>query len=171
MTEMKTLTLALFLTLMAGIAGCSDPESSARVLHNEAITAEKEGRAEDAKAIYEQIVEKYPETETAVEANKRLLATSQVEKVLGAAVDVMHSARLEKQRENLLNTLDMYRLENGRYPTQEEGLTALVIRPEGMRHWKGPYLEGDPDELLKVISQFTYKFPGQMGAVDVDIKQ
>jgi hypothetical protein len=170
MMKVKTLTLALFLTLMAGIAGCSDPESSARVLHNEAITAEKEGRAEDAKAIYEQIVEKYPGTETAVEANKRLLATSQVEKVLGAAVDVMHSASLEKQRKNLLDTLDMFRLENGRYPTQEEALSALVIRPEGIRHWKGPYLEGDPDELLKVLSQFTYRFPGYRSPVEVDIK-
>lgn len=133
---------ALLVALIAGIgissiSGCSDPETSARKLHNEAITADKDGRADDSLRIYEQIVAEFPGTQTAVEANQRLLAISRV---------------MEKQKDVLRDVLDMYRLENGRYPTTEEGLSALVTKPAGARNWKGPYLE-DP----AVIELFSYR--------------
>lgn len=38
--------------------------------------------------------------------------------------------------------LDAYRLDTGRYPTTEEGLAALRVRPTGGEQpgWRGPYL-------------------------------
>jgi len=39
--------------------------------------------------------------------------------------------------------LDHFRLDAGRYPTTEEGLNALVIRPPGVENWVGPYLKKD----------------------------
>ena len=49
---------------------------------------------------------------------------------------------LDLERQNLEATLDLYRLENGRYPSTSEGLNALVSRPPGTPHWKGPYITG-----------------------------
>ena len=45
------------------------------------------------------------------------------------------------QLENLSTALDLYRLDVGRYPSQEEGLKALVAEPAGVTRWSGPYLK------------------------------
>src|SRR3989304_2073936 len=37
--------------------------------------------------------------------------------------------------------LDLFYLENGRYPTTLEGLTALVQKPADLDNWNGPYLK------------------------------
>jgi general secretion pathway protein G len=36
-------------------------------------------------------------------------------------------------------TLDLYKLEIGRYPTTQEGLQALIGAPAGVANWNGPY--------------------------------
>jgi general secretion pathway protein G len=36
-------------------------------------------------------------------------------------------------------TLDLYKLEVGRYPTTQEGMQALVSAPTGVNNWNGPY--------------------------------
>lgn len=40
--------------------------------------------------------------------------------------------------------LEAYAVDNGRYPSTEQGLQALLVRPEGSaapKNWKGPYLQ------------------------------
>ncbi len=37
-------------------------------------------------------------------------------------------------------SLDMFKLEVGRYPTSQEGLQALMVAPPGVPGWSGPYL-------------------------------
>ncbi len=44
------------------------------------------------------------------------------------------------QIENFAAALDMFKLDVGRYPTEEEGLEALRTRPPGLEKWDGPYL-------------------------------
>jgi general secretion pathway protein G len=46
-----------------------------------------------------------------------------------------------QQIANIVGTLDLYRIDVGRYPTNEEGLKALIERPSGVEEgkWKGPY--------------------------------
>ena len=39
--------------------------------------------------------------------------------------------------------LDAYRLDLGRYPTSEEGLAALRLKPGADTKWNGPYLNKD----------------------------
>src|SRR5882762_8966898 len=39
--------------------------------------------------------------------------------------------------------LDLYYLDHGRYPTANEGLGALVQKPDGAATWNGPYLKSD----------------------------
>lgn len=41
----------------------------------------------------------------------------------------------------LESALSSFRLDTDRYPTQEEGLQALVTEPNDVKHWQGPYIE------------------------------
>ena len=50
------------------------------------------------------------------------------------------------QIKGLETALDLYRLHNSRYPTSEQGLKALLKKPElGVipKNWNGPYLRGN----------------------------
>jgi general secretion pathway protein G len=80
----------------------------------------------------------------------------------GAKVD---AAKLQIQ--NLVTTLDMYRLDTGSYPTQQEGLQALVQRPSGAQRWNGPYLR-KPDMIKDPWGrEYRYRMPGERGEVEV----
>jgi general secretion pathway protein G len=62
--------------------------------------------------------------------------------------------------------LDHYRLDNGRYPTTEEGLEALRTKPQSASRWRGPYL----DKALPVDpwdKTYQYKSPGERGEYDL----
>jgi general secretion pathway protein G len=62
--------------------------------------------------------------------------------------------------------LDTYRLDVGRYPNTEEGLAALVARPQNEPKWNGPYLQkGVP--LDPWGKPYQYKSPGEHREVDV----
>jgi len=43
----------------------------------------------------------------------------------------------------IVQALDLYKLEVGRYPTAQEGLDALLKNPGGAPNWNGPYLRKD----------------------------
>lgn len=47
------------------------------------------------------------------------------------------------QLDTLASNVEVFRSDVGRYPTQKEGLDALVHEPEGSEGWTGPYLK-DP---------------------------
>ncbi|WP_430435630.1 type II secretion system major pseudopilin GspG [Methyloversatilis sp.] len=70
------------------------------------------------------------------------------------------------QIDALEKALDQFRLDNGRYPTTEEGLKALVERPLTTSKWSGPYLKKavplDPWER-----PYIYKAPGEHGEFDL----
>lgn len=38
--------------------------------------------------------------------------------------------------------MDNFRVDTGKYPTQNEGLGALTTRPNANQKWNGPYLQG-----------------------------
>lgn len=65
-------------------------------------------------------------------------------KVFGKAKSDVASLQLD----NLKAALDIYRLENGGYPTEEQGLQALVDRPShAPDSWSGPYID-KPESLI-----------------------
>ena len=41
--------------------------------------------------------------------------------------------------EQIAQSLDLFKLELGRYPTTQEGLQALITAPPGLANWNGPY--------------------------------
>jgi len=67
------------------------------------------------------------------------------------------------QIDNLSAALDLYRLEVGRYPSTEEGLEALVERPEGTGNWNGPYIDKREGLTDPWDRPYRYRYPGENG--------
>lgn len=67
------------------------------------------------------------------------------------------------QVEELAAALEIYRLDVGAYPTQAQGLQALVTRPAEARRWNGPYLKGDSAPLDPWGRPYVYRVPGSNG--------
>jgi general secretion pathway protein G len=70
------------------------------------------------------------------------------------------------QVDALGKALDQYRLDMGRYPGTEEGLTALNQQPEGNARWAGPYLKKSVP-LDPWGNAYVYKAPGEHGDYDL----
>jgi general secretion pathway protein G len=68
-------------------------------------------------------------------------------------------AAAKAQIELLGQALDQMRLDIGRYPTTQEGLSALVTNPGGVENWDGPYLKKAlPNDPWG--KPYHYQFPG-----------
>jgi len=62
-----------------------------------------------------------------------------------AAIRFLSKAKSDVARiqlQSISTSLDLFHIDLGRYPTEEEGLQALIRRPSGLERWKGPYLNG-----------------------------
>lgn len=66
------------------------------------------------------------------------LAAPQVLRYLGSA----RTNAAKAQIRNIESALELYYVDNAKYPTAEEGLSALVTAPAGGDRWNGPYLKG-----------------------------
>jgi general secretion pathway protein G len=71
------------------------------------------------------------------------------------------------QIDSLATTLDLYYLDNGRYPSSSEGLVALIQRPGGAETWNGPYLKGGVVPNDPWGHPYIYKSPGEHGPYDI----
>jgi len=71
------------------------------------------------------------------------------------------------QIESFSSALDLYFLDNGRYPSSSEGLTALVQRPGSTMTWNGPYLKGAVVPNDPWGNPYQYRAPGQHGTYDI----
>jgi len=68
---------------------------------------------------------------------------------------------------NLMNALKMYKLDNGRYPSSDQGLQALVAKPTTGSipgNWRS-YLDKLPDDPWH--HPYQYANPGVHGEIDV----
>jgi general secretion pathway protein G len=95
-----------------------------------------------------------------------VLAALIVPNVLGRADD----ARITAARTdvgNLMQALKLYKLDNQRYPSAEQGLKALIVKPSTEPvpdNWK-PYLDKLPNDPWG--RAYQYMSPGIKGEVDV----
>jgi general secretion pathway protein G len=57
--------------------------------------------------------------------------------------------------------LGIYDIDNGMFPSTEQGLNALIVNPGSLPNWKGPYL--DPPVIRKDQwgHDYIYRYPGQ----------
>lgn len=70
------------------------------------------------------------------------------------------------QIDALEKALDQYRLDNRKYPTTEQGLNALMVKPANETGWSGPYLKkAVPNDPWG--NPYVYRSPGQKGDFDL----
>ncbi|NEX18741.1 type II secretion system major pseudopilin GspG [Thiorhodococcus mannitoliphagus] len=91
------------------------------------------------------------------------LVGPQVMKFLGSS----KSKTAKLQIDDLSSTLDLYRLELGRYPNDGEGLSALVQDPGNLTGWNGPYLKKGQVPKDPWGNDYQYRFPGEHGSFDI----
>jgi general secretion pathway protein G len=69
---------------------------------------------------------------------------------------------------NLEMLVDAFEVDCFRYPTTEEGVTALVRQPPGLAEWRGPYLKrGVPKDPWG--NPYVYRQPGQHNPTGYDL--
>ena len=68
---------------------------------------------------------------------------------------------------NIATALKLYELDNGVFPSTEEGLNALLSKPGTAPNWNGPYLERKP--LDPWGREYKYKYPGEHNTADYDL--
>lgn len=70
------------------------------------------------------------------------------------------------QIDGLGKALDQYRLDTGHYPSTEQGLAALWVKPADEPRWWGPYLRKAPPKD-PWGREYQYKAPGEHGDYDI----
>jgi general secretion pathway protein G len=71
------------------------------------------------------------------------------------------------QIESLSAALDLFYLDNGRYPAANEGLTALVQPPSSAGGWNGPYLKTNAVPVDPWGRPYLYKVPGDHAPYEI----
>jgi general secretion pathway protein G len=92
-----------------------------------------------------------------------LLAAVIVPQVI-SKVDEARVAKAKSDIRALETALTMYRLDNSKYPTSEQGLQALVVQPTdpSIKHWKpGGYLQNVSKDPWG--NDYQYTIPGTHG--------
>lgn len=96
--------------------------------------------------------------------------------ILAAIVVPRYAKRSEQARITAASTdiasleaaLDLFEVDAGRYPTTEEGLTALVEAPAQLENWKGPYIKrGVPKDPWG--NPYVYNSPGENNPNSYDL--
>ena len=89
------------------------------------------------------------------------LAAMVVPRLAGRTEEARRSIAAADIKGNLSLALKLYEVDNGRYPSTEQGLKALLEKPASPpapKNWKGPYLEQDP--LDPWGNPYVYRYPG-----------
>jgi general secretion pathway protein G len=68
---------------------------------------------------------------------------------------------------NIATALKLYELDNGEFPSTEEGLNALMTKSASATNWRGPYLEKKPIDPWN--REYKYKSPGEHRQSDYDL--
>lgn len=67
----------------------------------------------------------------------------------------------------LAAAVDSFHLDLGRFPSNEEGLKALVDRPANATNWDGPYVTKRDSLTDPWGTQYLYKIPGRSTEYDL----
>ena len=96
-----------------------------------------------------------------------ILAAVVVPKVTGRSEDARKAAA-QTDIAQLDAALDQFEMSAGRFPTNDEGLGALVAPPGDVKEWKGPYIKkGVPKDPWG--NPYVYRYPGTMNPTGYDL--
>lgn len=73
------------------------------------------------------------------------------------------SQAAEVQMNTIKGALQLYYIDVGRYPTEAEGLTALLQAPSGAADWDGPYVDDSEDIMDPWGRTYLYRYPAEDG--------
>lgn len=94
-----------------------------------------------------------------------VLATLVVVSV-GGQDDKARQAAAKSDLQAISQALDLFKLDNFRYPTTDQGLEALVDKPDNARNWpEGGYLRKSPTDPWE--NPYVYISPGVDGPYDL----
>ena len=98
------------------------------------------------------------------------LAAMVVPRLAGRSEEARKGVAEADIKGNLSLALKLYEVDNGRYPSTEQGLAALLEKPTAPpspRSWKGPYLEQEPLDPWRHL--YAYRYPGTHPPRDYDL--
>lgn len=90
-------------------------------------------------------------------------AAPQVIKYLSSAKQDAAKVQIDR----LSGILDLYRLEVGGYPSESQGLQALVEKPADAAGWNGPYVKKAEQLVDPWGNRYKYRYPGEHGEYDL----
>lgn len=94
-----------------------------------------------------------------------VLATFVAPKIFDAP-EKARRTQAEMQVKAIAQALELYKLDNRKYPTTSEGLKALVEKPSGAKNWKdGGYMQKMPEDPWG--NDYVYLSPGVNGKYDL----
>ena len=96
---------------------------------------------------------------------------------LAAIVIPKFSGRTEQARvaaaktdiANISSSLNMYEVDNGTYPPENIGLSALLEAPRDATTWKGPYLQKNELPVDPWQNPYIYQYPGTRNPSSFDL--
>lgn len=91
------------------------------------------------------------------------IAAPQVLQYLGKARTETAKAQISA----ISTALELYALDNGGFPSQQAGLSALVSGPAGATNWKGPYLKRAEGLIDPWGRPYQYRMPGRNNQPEV----
>jgi general secretion pathway protein G len=63
----------------------------------------------------------------------------------------------------------MFESDIGSYPSTQQGLDALIRKPEGSENWRGPYIKKSNRFEDPWRNEYNYQFPGQQNTFGYDL--
>lgn len=99
-----------------------------------------------------------------------LLAAVAVPRLVGQGKKARISIAQSDINSNIPTALDFYELDNGTYPSSEQGLEALMTKPSSTptpANWNGPYLKKMPKDPWN--QSYIYIYPGEKNTNDYDL--
>ncbi len=99
-----------------------------------------------------------------------VLAAMAIPRLAGRSEQARQAAAQADIEANIATALDLYELDNGQYPTTEQGLAALKTKPTSSpisEGWNGPYLKKMPKDPWG--KPYIYKSPGEHNIGDYDL--
>jgi general secretion pathway protein G len=90
-----------------------------------------------------------------------LFAALVLPRMMGQA-DKARKTAARAQINAFMTALGSYKLDTSGYPTTEQGLQALRVKPENVNNWQGPYTDKEIDND-PWGHPYVYRFPGEHG--------
>ncbi len=101
-----------------------------------------------------------------------VLAAMVIPSLAGRGEQARKSAAKADIDANLSAALDLYEIENGKYPTTDQGLESLLQKPTASpvpENWNGPYLKKKKMPLDPWSREYVYVSPGNHNQDDYDL--